>query len=108
MRVLLIEDDRATAQAIELMLMLMHENFDCRTTALGEEGLNLGRLNDYDIILLDLMLPDFSGFEVLRSLRASGVKTPVLILSGLHEIPDKVRGLDFGADDYITKPFHKD
>jgi two-component system, cell cycle response regulator CtrA len=106
MRVLLIEDDFATAHAIELILKL--ENFDCCTTSLGEEGLNLGKLNDYDVILLDLHLPDMSGFEVLRSLRTSNVMTPILILSGLADMADKVRGLGFGADDYITKPFHRD
>jgi two-component system cell cycle response regulator CtrA len=106
MRVLLIEDDRATAHAIEVMLKL--ESFDCCTTSFGEEGLNLGMLHDYDIILLDLNLPDVSGFEVLRSLRASDVKTPILILSGLDGVQEKVNGLGFGADDYITKPFHKD
>jgi two-component system, cell cycle response regulator CtrA len=103
---LLIEDDFATAHAIELMLKL--ENFDCCITYLGEEGFNLGKLNDYDIILLDLHLPDISGFEVLRSLRTSNVRTPILILSGLAEIADKVTGLGFGADDYMIKPFHKD
>ena len=106
MRALLIEDDGATAHAIELMLKL--ESFDVRTACLGEEGLDLGKLHDYDIILLDLKLPDISGFEVLRSLRASNVSTPILILSGLAGIEDKVRGLGFGADDYMTKPFHKD
>ena len=70
-------------------------------------GVDLGKLYDYDIILLDLNLPDMSGFEVLRSLRMSKVKTPILILSGLAGIEDKVRGLGFGADDYVTKPFHK-
>src|SRR5262249_46734346 len=79
-----------------------------RTACLGEEGLDLGKLHDYDIILLDLKLPDISGFEVLQSLRASNVSTPILILSGLAGIEDKVRGLGFGADDYMTKPFHKD
>jgi two-component system, cell cycle response regulator CtrA len=106
MRVLLIEDDRATAHAIELMLKL--ENFDCCITCLGEEGLNFGKLNDYEIILLDVNLPDVSGFEVLCALRGCNVKTPVLILSGLAEIENKVAGLGFGADDYLTKPFHKD
>jgi DNA-binding response OmpR family regulator len=67
----------------------------------------LGKVYDYDIILLDLNLPDMSGFEVLRSLRVSKVKTPILILSGLPGIEDKVRGLGFGADDYMTKPFHR-
>jgi two-component system, cell cycle response regulator CtrA len=106
MRVLVIEDDSATAQSIELMLE--SESFNVYTTDLGEEAVGLGSLYDYDIILLDLNLPDMSGFEVLRRLRVSKVKTPTLILSGLAGIEDKVKGLGFGADDYMTKPFHKD
>jgi two-component system cell cycle response regulator CtrA len=106
MRVLLIEDDSAAAQSMELMLK--SESFNVYTTDLGEDGVDLGKLYDYDIILLDLNLPDMSGFEVLRLLRVSKVKTPILILSGLVDIEDKVRGLGFGADDYITKPLHKD
>jgi two-component system, cell cycle response regulator CtrA len=106
MRVLLIEDDSPTAQSIELMLK--SENLNVYTTDLGEEGIDLGKLYDYDIILLDLNLPDMSGHEVLRSLRVSKVNTPILILTGLAGIDDKVRGLGFGADDYMTKPFHKD
>jgi two-component system cell cycle response regulator CtrA len=105
MRVLLIEDDSATARSIELMLK--SESFNVYTTDLGEEGVDLGKLYDYDIILLDLNLPDMSGFEVLRSLRVSKVRTPILILSGIAGIEDKVKGLGFGADDYMTKPFHK-
>jgi two-component system cell cycle response regulator CtrA len=91
MRVLLIEDDSATAQSIELMLK--PDGFNVYTTDLGEEGIDLGKIYDYDIILLDLNLPDMSGFEVLRSLRLSKVKTPILILTGLAAIEDKVRGL---------------
>ena len=106
MRILLIEDDSATAQSIELMLK--SGGFNVYTTDLGEEGIDLSKLYDYDIILLDLNLPDMSGFEVLRSLRISKVETPTLILSGLAGIEDKVKGLGFGADDYMTKPFHKD
>ncbi|NJM36260.1 MAG: response regulator transcription factor [Rhodomicrobium sp.] len=106
MRVLLIEDDSATAQSIELMLL--SEGFNVFTTNLGEEGVDLGKIYDYDIILLDLGLPDMSGYEVLRTLRVSKVKTPILILSGMAGTEDKVRGLGFGADDYMTKPFHKD
>src|SRR5207253_1625059 len=102
MRVLLIEDDSATAQSIELMLK--SESFNVYTTDLGEEGVDLGKLYDYDIILLDLNLPDMSGFEVLRSLRVSKIKTPILILSGIGGIEDKVKGLGFGADDYMTSP----
>jgi two-component system cell cycle response regulator CtrA len=105
MRVLLIEDDSSIAQSIELMLK--SESFNVYTTDLGEEGVDLGKLYDYDIILLDLNLPDMSGFEVLRSLRISKVKTPILILSGIAGIEDKVKALGYGADDYITKPFHK-
>ncbi|MCW2286708.1 two-component system cell cycle response regulator CtrA [Rhodoblastus acidophilus] len=106
MRVLLIEDDRSIARSVELMLKV--ENFNVYTTDLGEEGIDLGMLYDYDIILLDLNLPDVSGYEVLRALRVAKIKTPILILSGLTGIEDKVKGLGFGADDYLTKPFHKD
>ena len=106
MRVLVIEDDISTAQSIELMLK--SESFNVYTTDLGEEGIDLGKVYDYDIILLDLNLPDMSGFEVLRCLRVSKIKTPILILSGLTGIEDKVKGFGFGADDYMTKPFHKD
>jgi two-component system, cell cycle response regulator CtrA len=106
MRVLLIEDDSAMAQSIELMLK--SDSFNVYTTDLGEEGIDLGKIYDYDIILLDLNLPDMSGFEVLKSLRVSKVKAPILILSGLAGTEDKVRGFGFGADDYMTKPFHKD
>jgi two-component system, cell cycle response regulator CtrA len=106
MRVLLIEDDSTTAQSIELMLK--SESINVYTADLGEEGVDLGKLYDHDIILLDLNLPDISGFEVLRTLRVSKVKTPILILSGLADVEAKVRGLGFGADDYMTKPFHKD
>ena len=106
MRVLLIEDDRATADSIDLMLK--SEGFNVFTTELGEEGVDLGKLYDYEIILLDLSLPDMSGYDVLRALRVSKIKTPILILSGTTGIENKVKGLGFGADDYLTKPFHKD
>ena len=106
MRVLLVEDDASVAQSIELMLK--SESFNTYTTDLGEEGIDLGKLYDYDVILLDLTLPDISGYEVLRKLRLAKVKTPILILSGMVGIADKVKGLGFGADDYLTKPFHKD
>jgi two-component system cell cycle response regulator CtrA len=106
MRVLLIEDDAAVAQSIELMLKTA--GFNPFITDLGEEGIDLGKLYDYDIILLDLTLPDMSGYEVLRSLRLAKIKTPILILSGMASIEDKVKGLGFGADEYLTKPFHRD
>jgi two-component system cell cycle response regulator CtrA len=106
MRVLLIEDDSGTAQSINLMLKT--EGLNVYTTDLGEEGVDLGKVYDYDIILLDLNLPDMSGYEVLRSLRAAKIPTPILILSGLASIEDKIKGLGLGADDYLPKPFHKD
>ena len=105
MRVLLVEDDSATAKSITLMLGA--EGFVCDSTDLGEDGLEIGRLYDYDIIILDLMLPDIDGYEVLRRLRAARVSTPVLILSGLTGPSNKVKGLGSGADDYLTKPFDK-
>ena len=105
MRVLLVEDDSATAASIEMMLRA--ENFIVDTTDLGEDGLEIGKLYDYDIIILDLMLPDIDGYEVLRRLRAARVRTPILILSGLSELDHKLKGLGFGADDFLTKPFDR-
>ncbi len=105
MRVLLVEDDSSTAKSIELMLK--SEGYVVDNTDLGEDGLDLGKLYDYDIIILDLMLPDMDGYEVLKRLRASKVETPILILSGLTELDNKIKGLGFGADDYLTKPFDK-
>ncbi|MCB2100864.1 MAG: response regulator transcription factor [Rhodobacterales bacterium] len=106
MRVLLVEDDPTTQQSIEMMLRT--EGMVVDSTDMGEDGLEIGKLYDYDIVILDLMLPDMDGFEVLRRLRDSRVDTPVLILSGLNESENKVKGLGVGADDYLTKPFNKD
>mgnify|MGYP000598544578 FL=1 len=106
MRVLLIEDDPSTSKSIELMLSA--EGFNIYSTDLGEEGIDLGKLYDYDIILLDLNLPDMHGYDVLKKLRMSKVTTPILILSGMVELENKVKGLGFGADDYLTKPFYKE
>ncbi|MEE2698950.1 MAG: response regulator transcription factor [Pseudomonadota bacterium] len=105
MRVLLVEDDNTTQQSIRMMLESSGMIVD--TADLGEDGLEIGKLYEYDIILLDIMLPDMDGFEVLRRLRDSRVETPVLILSGLGESENKVKGLSSGADDYLTKPFDK-
>src|SRR4051812_25650540 len=105
MRVLLVEDDASTAEGIELMLKT--EGMVVDVTNLGEDGLEIGKLYDYDIIILDIMLPDIDGMEVLRRLRDSRITTPVLILSGMREPDQKVKGLGIGADDYLTKPFNK-
>ena len=106
MRILLVEDDPTTAQSIELMLKSSGMVVD--TTGLGEDGLEISRLYDYDLIVLDIMLPDIDGYEFLRRLRSARTETPVLILSGLGESEQKVKGLGVGADDYLTKPFDKD
>jgi len=105
MRVLLIEDDPSTARSIELTLRA-HE-IVCDTANLGEEGVEIGKLYEYDIILLDLMLPDIDGYEVLLRLRSAKIKIPILILSGLSSADQKIKGLGFGADDYLTKPFDR-
>ena len=106
MRVLLIEDEPTTAKAIELMLT--NEGFNVYSTDLGEEGLDLGKLYDYDIICLDLNLPDMHGYDVLKKLRNAKVQTPVLILSGISEMDSNIRSFGIGADDYVTKPFHRE
>jgi two-component system, cell cycle response regulator CtrA len=105
MRVLLIEDEPTTAKAIELMLAA--EGFTVYKTASGEEGVDLGMLYDYDVILLDLNLPDLHGYDVLKQLRVGKVQTPVLVLSGISEMETKVHSFGFGADDYVTKPFDR-
>jgi two-component system cell cycle response regulator CtrA len=106
MRVLLVEDDPTTSKSIEMMLT--NANFNVYATDLGEEGIDLAKLYDYDLILLDLNLPDMDGHEVLRQLRVAKIKTPILILSGKDAAEDKVKGFGFGADDYLTKPFHRE
>ncbi|MBW7922479.1 MAG: response regulator transcription factor [Rubellimicrobium sp.] len=106
MRILLIEDDPITSRSIELMLA--HANLNVFATDLGEEGIDLAKLYDYDLILLDLNLPDMNGHDVLRQLRLARVDTPILILSGETDTDSKLRGFGFGADDYLTKPFQRE
>jgi two-component system cell cycle response regulator CtrA len=105
MRVLVVEDDANAARAIAMMLR--GHGAICDQTDTGEEALELVRHYDYDIVVLDLLLPDMEGFEVVRRMRSSRVETPVLILSGLNRPNAKVKGFGMGADDYITKPFDK-
>ncbi len=106
MRILLVEDDPTTARSIELMLN--HASFNVYLTDMGEEGIDLAKLYDYDLILLDLDLPDMNGMEVLRQIRLSRIDTPILILTGADDTEIKLRGFGFGADDYMTKPFHRE
>ena len=106
MRVLLIEDDNATARSIELALA--SEQIVCDTAERGEEGLEISKLySHYDLVILDLMLPDIDGYEVLLRLRSAKIKVPILILSGLSNAEQKIKGLGLGADDYLTKPFNR-
>ncbi len=106
MRILLVEDDPTTSRSIELMLS--HANLNVYCTDLGEDGIDLAKLYDYDLILLDINLPDMSGHEVLRQLRLARIDTPILILSGADDTENKLKGFGFGADDYMTKPFHRE
>jgi two-component system cell cycle response regulator CtrA len=106
MRVLFIEDDFITAQSIQKLLQT--ESFICDVSDTGQDGIEIGKIYEYDLIILDLMLPDIEGFEVMRRLRLSQIKTPILILSGLDDTQSKVKGLCSGADDYLTKPYSKE
>ncbi|MFC6687530.1 response regulator transcription factor CtrA [Jhaorihella thermophila] len=106
MRILLVEDDPTTSKSIEMMLT--HANLNVYATDMGEEGVDLAKLYDYDLILLDLNLPDMNGHEVLRQIRMARVETPILILSGVDDTENKIKGFGFGADDYLTKPFHRE
>jgi len=105
MRILLVEDDPTTSKSIEMMLQ--NANLNVYATDLGEEGIDLAKLYDYDLILLDLNLPDMNGHDVLRQLRLAKVETPILILTGDDDTESKLKGFGFGADDYMTKPFHR-
>ena len=106
MRILLVEDDPTTSRSIELMLT--HANLNVYSTHMGEDGIDLAKLYDYDLILLDLTLPDMPGLEVLRQLRLARVETPILILTGADDTDTKLKGFGSGADDYLTKPFHRE
>ena len=106
MRILLVEDDPTTSKSVEMMLS--NANLNVYATDLGEEGVDLARLYDYDLILLDLNLPDMNGHEVLRQLRMAKIETPTLVLSGYDDAENKIKSFGFGADDYMTKPFHRE
>ena len=104
MKVLIIEDEYSLADAIAETLK--KENFIVEIITDGEDGENEALTNIYDIILLDVMLPNKNGFEILKELRKEKLETPIIMLTAKSEIYDKLNGLENGADDYITKPFH--
>lgn len=105
MRILLIEDDDAIAKGMELALVA--EGMVVDGTPLGEDGLEFSKLYRYDLIILDIMLPDMNGYDVLREMRELGIETPVIIVSGLSSTEEKIKGLSYGADDYLAKPFSR-
>ncbi|MGI4852048.1 MAG: response regulator transcription factor [Janthinobacterium lividum] len=106
MQILIIEDDRTTSKTIEMALK--SKDYSFHTVDNGQEAIELARREEYDLLILDLGLPDISGYDVLKRLRNAKVTTPILILSGYSETDAKVKGFGGGADDYLTKPFNKD
>ena len=103
MRILYVEDEKFLAEAV--IHLLKKTKIDVDWVADGEEGLELALKPNYDVVVLDIMLPHLSGLEILQTMRGRGMKTPVIMLSALNEVEDKIRGLDYGADDYLAKPF---
>ena len=103
MRILIIEDEYSLADV--LRAILRKENYTVDISENGQDGLYQALTDIYDAVILDVMLPEMNGFEVLNRMRKEGIKTPVLMLTAKSELDDKVKGLDYGADDYMTKPF---
>ncbi len=103
MRVLLVEDDQALGKSVERFLK--EENYEVDLGVDGEEGLWLAKLSDYDVFIFDVMMPKLDGFTLIKKLRQEGIKTPTLLLTAKDRVEDRVKGLDLGADDYLTKPF---
>lgn len=106
MNTLIIEDDPVTSRSIAMLLN--QSGFYSYTAVLGQEGLDFAKVYDYALILLDLDLPDMNGLEVLRQLRTSGDITPVMVVTGSNDTHSKLKAFGFGADDYLTKPFHRE
>lgn len=104
MRVLVIEDDKKIASVLEKGLKA--ESYAVDVAFDGAEGEELAAVNEYDVIILDIMLPVQDGWETCKNIRGDGVGTPILMLTALDDVTDKIRGLDTGADDYLPKPFH--
>lgn len=103
MKILIVEDEIRLADA--LGQIMKEQNYHADIVNDGTDGLNYGLTNEYDVIILDIMLPGINGFQIVQKLRESRIRTPVLLLTARDDISDKVKGLDKGADDYLTKPF---
>ena len=103
MNILLVEDEKDLSNA--LVHILKKEKYQVEAVYNGEDGLNEGLTNRFDIIILDIMMPKMNGYDVLKHLREKGITTPILLLTALNQTIDKVKGLDLGADDYLPKPF---
>ncbi|WP_099204490.1 response regulator transcription factor [Scatolibacter rhodanostii] len=103
MRILLAEDEKELSNA--LVAILKHNNYSVDAVYHGEDALDYGLSSNYDIIILDIMMPKLNGLEVLQKLREKGMQTPILMLTAKSEIEDRIQGLDLGADDYLSKPF---
>lgn len=106
MRILIVEDEIRLAEVLGQIMIEQKYNVDIVHN--GEDALNYATTNLYDVVILDVMIPKYNGFEVVRKMRLNKIATPVLLLTARDEISDKVTGLDFGADDYMTKPFVPD
>jgi len=106
MRILYVEDDETLAKTVERMLEM--EGHECDRAETGREAVRLGRANQYDVILLDIMLPDFDGYEVVQKLHEIGIRTPFLIQSGLVERENARAGAGFGVEHYLIKPFNRE
>ena len=104
MRILLIEDDPKLSASIAKHLRAESAAVDLAGD--GRKGEELAHINEYDVILLDILLPHQDGWATCRNLRGNGVRTPILMLTALDDVGDRIRGLDSGADDYLPKPFH--
>ena len=103
MKILVVEDELRLAEALQQIMQEQKYQVDVAND--GNDGLDYALYGDYDVIVLDVMLPGKDGFEIVRALRAAKIKTPVIMLTARDDVRDKIRGLDKGADDYMTKPF---
>lgn len=106
MNILVVEDERRLADSVREIFL--SQKYTCDVVYDGQDGFVYAESGIYDVIVLDIMLPKMSGFDVLKKLRSKRINTPIILLTARDEVSDKVKGLDYGADDYLTKPFSKE